>query len=185
MTKLPHQLDPATLTEADLARHANRLLLLAKDTEKVCEYLDTLFEVWQDGRDTKGLLHDALMTSAVVVYARSFVGNRVPNREATERAAFTLLPVSKIDTFRELHEQIITARKKAIAHSDWSHRTTHVIETGLQGTLRSSSLAAGWEGIPERRFRELAYRVWDEARQLVGRIDRGEHPFQNKPDTEE
>lgn len=177
MSKTIPAIDPAKLSKEELAKHANRLMLLSKDAERVCDFLDKLFDVWTTAQDTKGILHDALMTSAVTVYARSFVKNDVPDGEATSRAVFALLPVSENDSLKELHNQIIEARNKAVAHSDWSRRTTRVIETGLPGTLRSSSLSAGWEHIPERRFRELAHRVWDETRQLVSRIDRGEHPF--------
>lgn len=177
VTKKIPVIDPSKLSKEELAKHANRLMLLSKDAERVCDFLDKLFDVWTSGHDTKGILHDALMTSAVTVYARSFIKNEVPDGEATARAAFALLPVSENDCLKELHDQIIEARNKAVAHSDWSRRTTRVIETGLPGSLRSSSLAAGWEHIPERRFRELAHRVWDESRQLVSRIDRGEHPF--------
>ena len=178
MAKARPRVEPSRFSVAELKQHANRLNLLSKDAARACDFLDTLSEIHQAGNlDPKGVLHDALMTAAVVVYARSFTGNKGADGNAVARACIDLLPVSREKSLMDLHQQILDARNEAVAHSDWHRRSTQVVDNELPGSLRWTSMAAGWEQIREGHFRQLAFRVWDEARQMVCRIDRGEHPF--------
>ena len=178
MTKRSPVVEPSQLSREDLKLHANRLKLLSEDAGRVCEFLDTLSEIHQAGNlDPKGILQDALMTAAVIVYARSFTGNKRAQGKAVPKARIDLLPVSQEASLMELHDRVLDARDTAIAHSDWDRRATGGVENNLPGTVRMTSMAAGWENISEYLFRKLAHRVCDESRLLVFQIDGGGHPF--------
>lgn len=157
---------------------ANRFNLLAKDAAYVVELLDTLQETRKTPHvDPKGVLHSAVMHAAIVVYCRSFK-NSYSNGQADKIADISLLDVSRTPRLLNLHRALLDARDRMIAHSDWERRSTRVVQridadsSMTQGVLRATTMAHGWENINEQEFRELAYLVFDQSRQMVSRLDR-------------
>lgn len=162
------------------SKTANRLHLLAKDAERVVAYLDALGDVSgavSEG-DSQRVIESALMHAAIVVYARSFKPNWSDDTEADSKADFTQLAVAADASLSALHHRLIEARDKMIAHSDWSKRRSTVIDRGREDSgrsswvLRASNMVEGWEHIDRTRSRELAYRVFLEARSRAGDLDR-------------
>jgi hypothetical protein len=156
---------------------ANRFHLLAKDAGKTVEYLQRMFDVWGP-TDERGILHSALMTAAITVYSRSFKPSWNCANEADRSAEISRLDVSNDPRLMEIHRMVVDARDTMIAHSDWNRRATSVIDcneipgTGTFGVLRQTTGAEGWENIDSKQFLELAFTVFDQARQLAGRLDR-------------
>lgn len=161
-------------------RTANRFHLLAKDAARVGNLVRSLLEQRETGvSDPSGNMRSAVMTAAIVIYARSFLNNWNSKGQADPKADITLLPMSTDLRLMELHRRIIDARDKMIAHSDWDKRQSRVIDrfdsegSRSGGVLRQSTGAEGWEGIFERDLLDLANTVWDQARQLASCLDRG------------
>lgn len=159
---------------------ANRFNLLAKDAAQVVELLTTLQATRKTPQvDPKGVIHSALMYAAIVIYCRSFKHSNSKG-QADRIADISLLEVSKNPRLLELHEALLTARDQMIAHSDWEKRSTRVVQrldseqTGTFGVLRATTMAHGWENINEQTFRELASLVFEQARELVSRLDRSQ-----------
>jgi hypothetical protein len=164
------------------AKTANRFHLLAKDASQVIGYLQLLLDSRNSGiPDPSGIMHSAVMTASIVVYARSFSRNDNSAGYAPKRADITLLPLAKDLRLMQLHQRIIAARNTMIAHSDWDKRQSMVLERvstdcgRFAGVLRQSTAAEGWEGIFEREFLELARQVWEQSRQYAAQLDRQVH----------
>ena len=158
---------------------ANRFHLLSKDAARAGDFVRSLLEQRATGvSDTCGTIHSAVMTAAIVIYARSFLNSWNSTGQADPKADVTLLPMSSDLRLMELHNRIIDARDRMIAHSDWDKRQSRVVEHFESeggrsgGVLRQSTGVEGWEGIFEREFLDLADTVRDQARQLVSRLDR-------------
>lgn len=166
--------------ELSNSKTANRLHLLAKDAEQVVAYLDALGDVFEAGSkaDPRGVIHSALMHAAIVVYARSFKPSERTNGEADRKADFMQLSLAADPMSADLHQHLIEVRDTMIAHSDWGRRRSTVVDMGRGDSgrsswvLRASNMAEGWEHIDRKRFRELAYRVFLEARARAGELDR-------------
>lgn len=169
-----------TAQPSDAEKTAHRFNLLTKDAKRAAEYLETWFDILETGQpDPRGDLHSALMVAAITVYTRSFKRSERTNGEADAKAALSKLEVSNDARLAAIHLQVITARDTMIAHSDWSMRSTQIVRRfnaeeahGTAGVLRATQMTEGWENINERAFLDLALTVYDQARQLVSRLDR-------------
>lgn len=180
-------MEKAPIADKDLPpseRTANRMHLLAKDAARAGEYVRALQDQRAAGvEDRYGTIHSAVMTAAIVVYARSFLKNHHSAGEADTKADISLLEVHKDPRLMDIHTRVLDARLRMIAHSDWDKRQSRVQMRSFSddgrsgGVLRQSTSAEGWEGIQERDFLELVNAVWDQARQLAARLDREVRPF--------
>ncbi len=100
-------------------RRLNRFTISAHGLDRCIDALDELHKV-----DEGGIAYEALLSFAVITYARPFSKNekyenspaisRVPEIEAI------LTPEERI-----LHKKIIDLRNKAIAHAEWGKHSTY------------------------------------------------------------
>jgi hypothetical protein len=100
-------------TEADF----NRWKLSEKDFEEAHTYLSEF------NTDLSMVVQRALLTAAIVAYARPFKRSRAAEGKASARAPTTLLDALDAEE-RRLHERIIGIRDEGVAHSDFDRKPT-------------------------------------------------------------
>lgn len=105
----------------------NRFSIALKDFEKAEAFL-------AEARNHQygGLVHEALVFSAIICYFRPFTNNeRNPNSAAAARLELSDLPPLSPDELR-IHETCKDLRNKALAHAEISHHPTQLDrETGV------------------------------------------------------
>ena len=113
-------------------RRTNRLSISARDLEQSIRFMTELSSLdGEIGTISKGTVHEALLLSAIVSYARPFSHNEIEaiakaNAKITEDVLVRLS-----DEERALHKKIVSLRNRAIAHSEWSLNPTRLSEQGV------------------------------------------------------
>lgn len=103
----------------------NRAYLSKHDFEESIRFIDEL------KKTDKATLKEALLISAVIAYARPFSENEEHDQTIKK------IPQEKItrpldSEEKRLHNQLITIRNKAVAHSDFDKKPTRPIVRGKQ-----------------------------------------------------
>lgn len=146
---------------------ANRLARISRDMEEVVNYLDAHAELGnlQEGMTPQlraAAIH-ACMSAAIVSYSRGFVYSR------SKGFADALVPpeqfkITQESWAAELHERIVKLRKQAVAHADWEHHATHLVDRPDRASaVRVSMIPNIYQNIRLEQFRELAERIGTEA----------------------
>lgn len=146
---------------------ANRLARIARDMDEVVNYLDAHIELGslQDGMKSQlqsAAMH-ACMSAAIVSYSRGFVHSR------SKGFADPLVPPEQFKIFqelwaKELHERIVKMRKQAVAHADWEHHATRLVDRpDRTSVVRVSMIPNIYQNIQLEQFLELAKRIGAEA----------------------
>lgn len=123
--------------ESDLK--LNRLTISVHDFEKATG----LFQE-ADKHSTDAVVHEALLTCALIHFCRPFT----PNKREKEAQAASKLAIDEFGDLTEdekaLHKQCMEIRNKAIAHAEWSHYPTkRNAKTNVISGRRFSLTAAG------------------------------------------
>ena len=112
-------------------RQFNRVYISVKDMERCVEFAAAAEGV------TELIIQRALITAAIVSYARPFSGNR--NHEKAEATP----PLSSLNLTAEervLHDRLCKIRNQAIAHSDFEMNPSRPVEYHNTGFLVSSRI---------------------------------------------
>jgi len=136
----------------DLESRFNRVNMSAKDFEEAHSYLAEFRS------DLPMVLQRALLTAAVVAYARPFKNSR-GGREGSASAKLpidigTLLSMEHI----ALHERIVDLRDRGIAHSDFSLKPTRRVarqDTAIMAWSKPFDILG--ELVDVKAFRDLAW----------------------------
>jgi len=136
----------------DLESRFNRVNMSAKDFEEAHSYLAEF------DPDLPMVLQRALLTSAVVAYARPFK----KSRGAREGSASAKLPIdigALLDGSQiALHERIIDLRDRGVAHSDFSMKPTRrVARQDIAIMAWSKPFDILGEFVAVKAFRDLAW----------------------------
>lgn len=130
----------------------NRVNLSSKDFEEAHQYLSGY------SPDLSLVLQRALLTAAVIAYARPFTKNR-GHRDGLATAR---LPIAVADVLdhdkRALHNRIIDLRDRGIAHSDYSLKPTRRVarqDTAIMTWSKPFDILS--ELIDVQAFRDLAW----------------------------
>lgn len=105
----------------------NRLTSATLDLENCIRFLNELLN-----QEYGSTAYEALVMSAIVLYARPFSrneknGSPYPSESCVPGAVLSGLTADE----KKLHEEIITLRNKAIAHAEWSHHPTGVTDSRI------------------------------------------------------
>jgi hypothetical protein len=156
---------------------ANRLARISRDMDEVVDYLDAHVELssLQEGMTPQlraAAIH-ACMSAAIVSYSRGFV------RSHSKGFADSLVQLEQFKIVQEawaeeLHERIVQMRKQAVAHADWEHHATCLVDRpDRTSAVRVSTIPNIYQNIQLERFRELAQRIGTEALNQRFDLDRG------------
>jgi len=139
----------------ELERQFRRCVISRDDFEEACAYLDYYqLDAHHD------LVLRALLSSAVISYARPFSSNRSgPQALASNKLPIEVEGILSADQLA-LHKKILDCRFKGIAHSDSDVNPAHRVP-------RRDSAVMAWsipfnlmaQGIDVQKFRELAGRL--------------------------
>jgi hypothetical protein len=104
----------------------NRLTISRHDFEKCLDFLTEL-----PVQEYASVVYEGLLLSAIVFYARPFSGNERGNSpDAESKVDATVIDGLAADE-RELHDQIVQLRNKAIAHAEWQYHPTNFTERNV------------------------------------------------------
>jgi len=159
------QKNTAPLTDAQ--QLANRLARVSRDMEEVIDYLDAQTEL-RKAQECMTLelvsaaIH-ACMSAAIVSYSRCFLKSKSKGL-ANPCVQPTQFAVLQEPWAEELHHHIVNMRNKAIAHADWEHHSTSLVERpGHLATVRISTIPNIYQNIRCEQFRELAQTIANES----------------------
>lgn len=151
-----------------LEQEFRRCVISRADFEEACAYLDSHMEGEHDN-----LVLRALLSSAVIAYARPFSGNR----SGGSAPASKKLPIDVEAILGPeelvLHGKVLSCRSKGIAHSDSEVNPSRRVP-------RRDSAVMSWsipfdvmaQGIEAPKFRALAWRLAGECFQRMESIDK-------------
>lgn len=147
-------------------KKANKVFLAARDMGEAGDYLYLLNEI----KNNSGKLNEyqlkrtisAIIIAAIVVYSRHFTNTRSSGN------AYELLKPEDINLFdsrpdlAELHKKVLTLRNQAIAHGDWNHYPTSLVQSkdDSLGFLRDFNQIDYSELIDITKFKELIDHSW-------------------------
>lgn len=168
----PEQSPPLT-PEQQLA---NRLARISRDMDEVINYLDAHVELeaLQEGMtpSLRAAAMHAAMSAAIVSYSRGFLGSRSKGF-AVDKVDSRRFEVMREDWAAALHRRIVDLRKEAVAHADWKHHATQLVERpDRTSAVRVSMIPNIYQDVRIEKFRELAHRVGAEALNQRFDIDR-------------
>lgn len=113
---------------------ANRLFLAHKDMQDVARYLAALEELAQlDRLSGNGMYFDhceAILVAAIVAYCRPFKKSTTGGHADCKLDAGSLSGVQSSPELKALHDLVLDRRDKAVAHADWTERSTELICSG-------------------------------------------------------
>ena len=157
-------------------RLANRVFLTFKDMTYASSYLEAhkaLEENYLDKNTTEYVdLGEAVLIAAVVTYCRPF------KRSRSREFADGLLDPNQIGLFESknelqaLHDRLLELRDQAIAHADWTHHSTEVLETSEKSVLRRSPRPHLLGGLRAEELRPLVAHVLQFCRNKAFDLDR-------------
>lgn len=156
---------------------ANRLARVSSDMQEVQNYLaaySALLSMDSGHPRHLAAIPHALLSAAIVSYSRGFLKSDSSGK-ACRRLEFRLLPIAGVEWAAQLHEMIINRRNQAVAHADWEHHNTELVESTdpVGGPLRVRSVANIYQSIDLNFFRALAASVEAEADAMRYDLDRG------------
>lgn len=162
---------------------ANRLARIYRDMEEVVNYLDAHVELENLANamtpSLRAAAMHAAMSAAIVSYSRGFTSSY------SKGFATALLKADHFNVTQEpwaaaLHDRIVQLRKQAVAHADWQHHATRLVERPDRNTaVRVSTIPNIYQGVRIEQFRELADRIRTEALNQRFDLDRGA-PWQHE-----
>lgn len=162
---------------SDAARLANRVFLAFKDMNCAWAYLEghrALEDNYPEKNTTEYVdLKEAVLVAAVVAYCRPF------KRSKSKDFADPVLEPDRIGLFdaqqelAALHDRILVLRDQVIAHADWTHHSTAVLESSSQSVLRRSPRPQFLGGVTANELRPLVEYVRDYCRNKAFDLDRG------------
>lgn len=158
------------------AKTANRAHLTYKDVTEADDYLAAI--QYLDATYAHELPHemqrirDGLFIAAVVVYSRSFKSSN--SSKADRKMDINQLPHPLSAEELRMHEKILHARDKAVAHSDEKFHNTALISADHTARIRRSSLGTPWTAeVPSIvEFRKLAEHVRNSSHWLSDTLDK-------------
>lgn len=116
------------------ARLANRLARLQQDLDETIDLLATRERL---GQGVPHLTNDNIqsarrgcLAAAVVAYCRAFLESKGGESHAVPMITLKKLPLGSEPWAKETHERVLKARNELVAHSDWQHHNTALIEPG-------------------------------------------------------
>ena len=170
-----HTIQGGTLTQDQ--QLANRLARISRDMDEVINYLDAHVELnsLHDGMtpQLRAAAMHACMSAAMVSYSRGFVHSK------SRGFADSLVPPEQFKIIQEswaeeLHKRIVKMRKQAVAHADWEHHATRLVDRpDRTSVVRVSTIPNIYQNIRLDQFRELAQRIGTEALNQRFDLDRG------------
>ena len=152
----------------ELEREFRRCVISRADFEQAYAYLDCYMLGAHDD-----VVRRALLSSAVISYARPFSGNRSGGRTpARDKLPIDVGAILGTDQL-ELHHKVLLCRSKGIAHSDTDVNPSHRVP-------RRDSAVMSWsipfdlmnQGIDVSMFRALAWRLAGECFRQMEQIDK-------------
>jgi hypothetical protein len=160
---------------ADL-QTANRLHLAHKDMEDAKRYLaamQDLLRLQEQRNNSEYFDHcEAILVAAIVAYCRPFKES-YSKGHADKHIKAESLDCLQFGSNLDLHNLIETRRDKAIAHGDWSFRSTQLLPTeSSTAILRKSPTPDLMSGIKPQAFWDLAHQVSVECQQKFYDLDR-------------
>jgi len=113
----------------------NRTRLSADDFKEASEYIKYISEVGDND-----VLKRALLTAAVVCYARPFTNNQsVRTEESTSQLSVSPKKIFKTDELM-LHEKLLALRNEAVAHTEYNRKPVKRLEGTPSGFVMSGKL---------------------------------------------
>jgi hypothetical protein len=162
---------------ADTLQLANRVFLAFKDMTYAWSYLEGHKALEDNYPDKNTLeyvnLNEAALIAVVVTYCRPF------KRSRSKDFATAVLNPKHIGLFEgkndleQLHSRLLELRDQAIAHADWIHHSTAVLEATENTVLRSSPRPHLLGGLRADELRPLVAHVLDFCRKKAFDLDRG------------
>lgn len=155
---------------------ANRCAISARDCNDAKKYLDAYLVLKQkdddSGTNEFSVHREGLLIAAIVSYSRAFTESR-STQFAVSKAKVNLGNIFGNDTSRiKLHKFILNKRHKAVAHSDWEHRNTKLLEaTKNILSSRGYSVVGYSHGIDIAIFRSMAETMRDHFRHKAFDLD--------------
>lgn len=155
---------------------AHRLFLASRDMEEVKRYLNAYRELHElDCQSGRGMYFDhreAILVAAIVAYCRPF---KKAYSDGKADSKIDIKHFSKVESSPELlalHNLVVDLRDKAIAHGDWSHRSTQLIGSG-GGTsiMRKAPIPKIDSALNFEEFENLAAIVCQECLRLTHELD--------------
>jgi hypothetical protein len=123
------------MSGAELTRHLLRAKISREEFEQAMQFLQKYEEVNHE----ECVLRRALLVGAVVAYGRPFSRNeRAADAPASSRLSATPNEILTNETERDLHEQVLSIRNKAVAHAEWSKYPVGLIRSEPDGFLLQS-----------------------------------------------
>lgn len=160
-------------------RLANRVFLTFKDMTYAWAYLEGHKALEDNYLDKNTLeyvdLDEAVLIAAIVTYCRPF------KRSKSKDFATAVLDPKQIglfegkDELQTLHNRLLELRDQAIAHADWSHHSTEIMETTETSVLRRSPRPLLLGGLKATELRSLVAHVRDYCLKRAFDLDRGAH----------
>lgn len=135
------------MSKENVDKQFNRYLISSEDFLEAKEYLEALKE-----NPVEVIVQRALLTAAIVCYARPFTNNSGSRENAipviSQKFINNIGPKEK-----ELHDKIIELRHKVVAHSDFDAKPC---ERGIEGTALMADVDVLKVGIDTELFHLLA-----------------------------
>lgn len=156
---------------------ANRVFLASKDMGYALAYLDGQRALQKNYPDQNTMefiqLNEAVLIATIVTYCRPFKRSR---SAGFADAALNPEDIGLFDDasdLRKCHEQLLTLRDQAIAHSDWTHHSTKLLEANEHTVLRGSPRPQFLAGLKADDLRPLICHVLKFCRNKSFDLDRG------------
>lgn len=155
---------------------ANRLHLIGRDIQEAQRYLHAYQELSALPGVNRLTCHwdllMACMSAAIVACSRGFVQSK-SSGQASKMVNFNNFDIANEKWAVTLHDQIITKRHQAVAHSDWKVHYT-VLDTTLRagGAARLSSIPQILNEIDAKKFLELTSVLFREVAMECHDLDR-------------
>lgn len=147
-------------TTREESQEFHRLMISRGDFEDCLRYLK-----YRKTFRYASVAGEALISSALICYARPFSNNERGSKEASSRVPNWILnPLSASEEL--LHRKLIDVRNKAVAHAEWASFPVRIRKSGVVAFKRFSLLTA-FTGPVIRQFEALAWKLHDRANNLV------------------